>query len=365
MKNLTFLFLLPALMWACSSNNSGYKISGELTGLDDSVEVFLKTSKDGNTVTVDSTYAQDGKFVFSGSVEQPSIYYLQVGNKRGSLLLFMENAQMKVTGNADSLWLAKAEGSAAQDTFNTYREESSSFDEASATLYQQWRNAQATGDEALVKKVEDQYDSLFAEKEKFDSAFIITHGNTLVAPYLLRGMAYDMKGDEMEKMIRSFDPSLQQANLVVELTSWADAKKRVTVGQPAVDFTLNDTSGNPVTLSSLYGNYILIDFWAAWCGPCRRENPNVVAAYQEYHPKGFDIIGVSLDRNKADWIKAIEDDHLTWTHVSDLKYWNSKVPKLYGVRAIPANFLLDKDGIIIGVNLRGEELKAKLSDLLD
>jgi peroxiredoxin len=141
--------------------------------------------------------------------------------------------------------------------------------------------------------------------------------------------------------------------------------KAVAVGQKAPDFTMNDVDGKPIVLSSKIGSkLLLIDFWAAWCGPCRRENPNVVKVYTEFHKKGFDVFGVSLDREKADWTKAIADDKLTWTHVSDLQYWGNAAAKMYAVNSIPANFLLDEKGTIIGRNLRGEDLYNKVNELL-
>lgn len=141
--------------------------------------------------------------------------------------------------------------------------------------------------------------------------------------------------------------------------------KKVAIGQPAPDFTMNDSLGNQISLSSKFGNYLLVDFWAAWCGPCRVENPNVVLAYQKYHEKGFDVFGVSLDDDRNEWIQATQDDQLTWTHVSDLKGWGNEAAKLYGVNAIPGNFLLDIDGIIIARNIRGQELQDKLAGIFE
>jgi peroxiredoxin len=141
--------------------------------------------------------------------------------------------------------------------------------------------------------------------------------------------------------------------------------KAVSVGKKAPDFTMNDVAGNPVSLSSKFGaKLLLVDFWAAWCGPCRQENPNVVKVYNEFKKKGFDIFGVSLDRSKDDWVKAIADDKLSWTHVSDLQYWSNAAAKMYAVNSIPANFLLDETGTIIARNLRGEDLRNKVIELL-
>jgi len=141
--------------------------------------------------------------------------------------------------------------------------------------------------------------------------------------------------------------------------------KAVSVGKKAPDFTMNDIDGNPVALSSRIGpKLLLLDFWAAWCGPCRQENPNVVQVYKEFNKKGFDVFGISLDRTKEDWVKAIADDKLTWAHVSDLQYWNNSAAKTYAVNAIPANFLLDENGTIIARNLRGEALYDKVNEVL-
>jgi peroxiredoxin len=153
----------------------------------------------------------------------------------------------------------------------------------------------------------------------------------------------------------AFTDRLKEGRDVLALTA---------VGQPAPDFTQAQADGTPFSLSSLKGKLVLVDFWASWCGPCRRENPNVVAVYNKYHDKGFDILGVSLDSDRDAWLKAIEDDGLTWNHVSDLAYWDNAVAKQYGVRSIPHTVLVGPDGVILAKNLRGEALEAKIAEIL-
>ena len=170
----------------------------------------------------------------------------------------------------------------------------------------------------------------------------------------------------LDSIVSGFSPSISQSFYVKKLQDYVKTLKSVEVGQPFVDFNLNNPDGVPTPLSSVIGkNYVLVDFWASWCSPCRAENPNVVAAYKKYHDKGFDVFGVSFDKKRDAWLKAIADDQLTWTHVSDLKYWNCEAGKLYGIQSIPQNVLISPDGIIIEKNLRGQDLQDKLEELFD
>ena len=195
--------------------------------------------------------------------------------------------------------------------------------------------------------------------------FIRTNPSSYVSPSILVSMSYDMEADEIESMINGLDTALIALPEIQNLKERVKTMKTVEVGQKAPDFTLNDPDGKPISLSSKFGpKLLLVDFWASWCGPCRQENPNVVKVYNDFHKKGFDIVGVSLDREKDGWVKAIKDDKLTWTHISDLQYWNSAAAKLYAVNGIPANFLLDATGTIVGKNLRGDDLYNKVNETL-
>jgi peroxiredoxin len=224
--------------------------------------------------------------------------------------------------------------------------------------------AQQSGNEVALKQAQADFEAMVQNQKVYVKNFIHEHPKSTVSPLVaLMQFSQEMSVNEIDTLINFFDPSIRNSIYVAELKKIADKLRITEIGSAAPDFTLNTPDGTPLSLSSLKGKIILLDFWASWCQPCRKENPNVVLLYNQYKDKGFDILGVSLDREKGSWIKAIDDDKLSWHHVSDLKYWQSDVAVKYGVQAIPFTLLLDKDGKIIAKNLRGEALGKKLEEL--
>jgi peroxiredoxin len=195
-------------------------------------------------------------------------------------------------------------------------------------------------------------------------SFVKDHPESVVSALALQNMMEGMDDSTLNQLYSGLDTAIQHSTFGEQIGTRLAMEKKTSIGQQAPDFTMNDTTGTPVSLSSFRGKYVLVDFWASWCGPCREENPNVVKAYNEYKGKDFTILGVSLDKTKDAWEKAIKDDHLTWNHVSDLQYWDNAAAKLYGVQAIPANFLIDPSGKIIAKNLRGDKLDKELAQVL-
>ena len=233
------------------------------------------------------------------------------------------------------------------------------------SLYNEYQIASQKGDTASASRLEKEALSLEKEMTALQKDFIRNNPASFVAPSILTSLSYEMEGDEIESFINAMDTAVANTDMIKDLKERVVKMKSVAIGQKAPDFTLNDPEGNPVSLYSKLGpKLLLVDFWAAWCGPCRRENPNVVKVYNEFNKKGFDVFGVSLDQKKDDWVRAIADDKLTWTHVSDLQYWNSAAAGLYAVNSIPANFLLDENGVIIAKNLREQALYDTVKELL-
>jgi len=364
MKKYLFVLIVAIVAFSCTKN-AGYKINVNLEGAKGTI--VLEQYKSGEMLVKDSAVVTDGKALLQGKVKLPEIYLLSIKGDMKKLRLFVENAEITVTGKADSISIAKVSGSVTHDEYQSVTDKITKLSEEYMKIFKEAREASAAGDTAkgngLMKKVEEIYKGVGTIQEDF----IKSNPASYATPFFLAQIQYEKNEDELETLLKGLDPKLDSVETIVTLKGHLAKMKNVAVGQVAPDFTQNDPNGNPIKLSDVYSKneITLIDFWASWCGPCRAENPNVVAVFKEFGSKGFGVFGVSLDKDKDKWLEAIETDQLTWPHVSDLKYWKNEASQLYAINSIPSNILVDKQGKIIGKNLRGGDLKNKVAEMLN
>lgn len=362
MRNILATLVLVFVFFSCQTKDE-FSIKGTIAGVDTG-KVYLQKIVNGRPQSIDTAEVKEGKFEFKGKMDVPDIRVLRLNEQDYFAQLFLDNSKVKVEAKKDSLMATKITGSPTQDIFKGYISEVDRINKEDAKLQEKYQNAMSSGNTAEGQKIEVEHQALVDNMKVFTKNYVKEHNSSVVAAYLtLAQLSNDLESAEMDSIVNKFPKEISQSEYVVKLKEVANDLKKTAVGVEAPDFTMNDPEGKPIQLSSLRGKVVMIDFWASWCGPCRQENPNVVKLYQQYHDKGFEILGVSLDRTKDEWVKAIQDDQLTWLHVSDLQFWQSSAARLYGVNAIPQTYLLDKDGKIIARSLRSEQLAAKLAEL--
>ena len=360
MKRFSYLLTLIVLFNACTKNDKA-TVTGTVKNLGDG-EIYM--IKSGNDKIIDTIKVNNNQFSHELKVTEPTVYMINFGANQQPAFVIIEQGTTTINYEMNVLNSLQVKGGKEQEVYNAFinecRMDFNSMDSLGKIAESNMENQALIAD---LQKAFFKIDSVVKVKQKI---FVEQHPKSIASAFLAVNYLSqnpEKTFDEVNKIYTTLDKSIQETYYGKQLAEMVTQLQSTALSQVAPDFTLNDVNDQPVSLSSFKGKITLIAFWASWCGPCRQENPNVVAAYNQFHSKGFEILGVSLDDNKSNWQQAIKKDHLTWTHVSDLEGWDSKAAKLYGVQSIPTNFLLDKEGKIIARDLRGADLANKLQEL--
>jgi len=368
--------------------NAQYTLTGNIEGLVSKAGyakgkyftagyIYLSGIVRNGAYTTDSAKLTDGRFVFTGNVDEPSMAYIfcMPGERNSPVILgmFLENSNISVTGkyswDENSVKDPQIKGSAAQDEYTGLFENANNIS-GRTEIRKQYEIAMKKNDTAKLAALEKEGTAAMEKYTDYMRAYTSTHPASFVNLYLLSDyIPREESGlTELENELKQFDKQLQSSFMAKNIISAiADQRKRLQIGPgiQAIDFNQPGVDGKIVKLSDYAGKYVLLDFWASWCGPCRAENPNVLKVYNTFNKKGLEILSVSLDENRAAWLKAVKADKLPWLQVSDLKGWKNEAGSKYMIQSIPENFLIDPSGKIIAKGLRGEQLYKELEKIFN
>lgn len=353
---------------SCTSlEPNAFVINGTTDHADGSSVYRIKSGPNDQPVTIDSTKIVNGSFELKGTLDQIDINFIFLEGVNGNVPVILEEGSIEMEIFKDSLASSITAGTPSNNNLAQYRESTQGFAKDMRTLVQEINEANTLGDNILAEDLTAKYKAVETNLSVFEKDFMNSNPQSYVATLILERLVTTkaMRSSEAKLIYNGFDPKIKSSVSGKKVEAIINVPSNPTaIGEVAPAFEGPTPTGELVSLASLKGKVTIIDFWASWCRPCRIENPNLVRLYKRMHDKGLEIVGVSLDKNQSSWARAIEDDGLSWNHVSNLKYWQDPIALLYGVRSIPAAFVLNKEGVIVAKNLRGAQLDAKIEELL-
>lgn len=377
MRNILLLLFASITIISCNSSSDSFTLNGSLRGdLEDGTQVFLKKIGENNQpVEVDTTKINQGKFTFKGVSNTPELHYIFVDKAQGYTAVILENGTIDFEASIDSLGFAEIGGTPQNDYFSNYMEESRKISLQAKSIQEDLQRATTSGGTSEnIAALRDEMQELTEEYQGFETKFVKDNPNALISALLLERaiISKTLESSEAQQLYDAFSTEIKASNpgkriteILEKLKQAEESEKNTSIGATAPNFSGPNPEGETIELKNLLGKATLVDFWAAWCRPCRAENPNIVSVYKKYHDKGLNVVGVSLDKTADAWKKAIADDGLDWNHISNIAYFDDEIARLYNVDAIPAAFLLDENGVIVAKNLRGPALEQKVAELLN
>lgn len=379
-KKFILLFSLITILISCNkAGKNEYIVTGNIKGIENGKSVILEVQDEitRQLKAVDTVKIENGKFIFKGTAKEPELYLIQVENVDTKIPFILENGDIEMVINKDSIAITKVTGTYNNDELTKYKENGMKIQKKMIKFQEdnmaKMNEAQQNKDEVVINNLSKEYSKFQEEFAKQSEDYINKHPKAFISTLIIEGMFNQMVPDvtKIKKYYTALDQSLKETKHGKNIKTKLDqlekpvaAKNSVEIGAIAPEFSAPNPDGKVISLKESLGKVTIVDFWASWCGPCRVENPNVVALYNQLHGKGLNIIGVSLDKDAAKWKEAIAKDKLTWNHVSNLKEFDDPIAITYNIQQIPSTIILDASGKIVAKDLRGDELKTKVIELL-